>query len=158
MTDQMIRAMPFNGRVGYKRGWRKIQKNDYELNIRKRLHQIVQDPSFAESTKDQAHHFLSTIVDEHMPSQEWAAARKFIQENKLPTKDERRRMELLETAESHAVFMACQACENLRERGINVSSKQEKMKMTAQIASAIGVLSELQIQLMGGNDDGQKQD
>ena len=153
MTDQFTRAMPFNGRVGYKKGWRKIARNDYEINIRQRLHRIVQDPRFPESVKDKAHRFLSTIVDDRMPSYEWEAARIFVRQNKTPNKDELKHIERMESAESHAVFLACQACDNLRDRTIKIPFKQERAKIAMQLAEAINVLSALQIQLMGGEDD-----
>ena len=153
MTEHLTRAMPFNGRVGYKKGWRKITRNDYEINIRKRLHRIVQDPRFPESVKDEAHRFLSTIVDDRMPSDEWEAARIFVRQNKTPNKDELKHIERMESAESHAVFLACQACDNLRDRTIKITFKQERAKMAMQLAEAINALSALQMQLMGGEDD-----
>jgi len=142
-----------NGRIALKRGWRKIAKNQWDINIRKRLFMLTQDPHTPESVKDQAHSFLSVIVDDRMPTKEYEAARKFVRENKILNKEEVKRLEQRNTAESHAVFLACQACDNLRDRGIKISSRQERANMTRQIASAINVLSELQIQLMGGNDD-----
>ena len=153
MTEHLKRAMPFNRRVGYKMGWRKITRNDYEINIRKRLHRIVQDQRFPESVKDEAHRFLSTIVDDRMPSDEWEAARIFVRQNKTPNKDELKHIERMESAESHAVFLACQACDNLRDRTIKITFKQERAKMAMQLAEAINVLSTLQIQLLGGEDD-----
>jgi hypothetical protein len=153
MTDQLTRAMPFNGRVGYKKGWRKIARNDYEINIRKRLHRIIQDQRFPESVKDEAHRFLSTIVDDRMPSYEWEAARIFVRQNKIPNKDELKHIERVESTESHAVFLACQACDNLRDRTIKITFKQDRAKMAMQLAEAINVLSTLQIQLMGWEHD-----
>jgi hypothetical protein len=140
-----------------KRGWRKIAKNRYEMDIGMRLRRITQDPSFSESVKEQAHKFLSTVLDEKMPTLIYEKARIFIRENKIPNQTERRKIRLTESAESHAVFLACQACDNLRDRTIKINSGHEKAKMAAQIASAINALSELQIRLMGGNDDDQEQ-
>jgi len=158
MTDDITEhltgsSVTFNGRSSYKRGWRKITRNDYEINIRKRLHRIVQDQRFPESVKDEAHRFLSTIVDDRMPSNELEAARIFVRQNKTPNKDELKNIERMESAESHAVFLACQACDNLRDRTIKITLKQERAKMAMQLAEAINALSELQIQLMGGEDD-----
>jgi len=158
MTDDITEhltgsSVTFNGRSSYKRGWRKITRNDYEINIRKRLHLIVQDKRFPQSVKDEAHRFLSTIVDDRMPSYEWEAARIFVRQNKKPNKDELKNIERMESAESHAVFLACQACDNLRDRTIKITLKQERAKMAMQLAEAINALSELQIQLMGGEDD-----
>ena len=158
MTDDITEhltgsSVTFNGRSSYKRGWRKITRNDYEINIRKRLHRIVQDQRFPESVKDEAHRFLSTIVDDRMPSYEWEAARIFVRQNKIPNKDELKHIERVESAESHAVFLACQACDNLRDRTIKITFKQDRAKMAMQLAEAINVLSTLQIQLMGGEDD-----
>jgi len=153
MTERLTSAVTFNGRSSYKRGWRKITRNDYEINIRKRLHLIVQDKRFPQSVKDEAHRFLSTIVDDRMPSYEWEAARIFVRQNKKPNKDELKNIERMESAESHAVFLACQACDNLRDRTIKITLKQERAKMAMQLAEAINALSELQIQLMGGEDD-----
>ena len=153
MTEHLTKDVTFNGRSSYKRGWRKITRNDYEINIRKRLHQIVQDPRFPENVKDEAHRFLSTIVDDRMPSYEWEAARIFVRQNKTPNKDELKHIERMESAESHAVFLACQACDNLRDRTIKITFKQERDKMAMELAEAINVLSTLQIQLMGGEND-----
>jgi len=153
MTERLTSAVTFNGRSSYKRGWRKITRNDYEINIRKRLHRIVQDQRFPESVKDEAHRFLSTIVDDRMPSDEWEAARIFVRQNKTPNKDELKHIERMESAESHAVFLACQACDNLRDHTIKNTFKQERAKMAMQLAEAINVLSTLQIQLLGGEDD-----
>ena len=158
MTDDITEhltgsSVTFNGRSSYKRGWRKITRNDYEINIRKRLHLIVQDKRFPQSVKDEAHRFLSTIVDDRMPSYEWEAARIFVRQNKKPNKDELKNIERMESAESHAVFLACQACDNLRDRTIRITFKQERAKMAMQLAEAINVLSALQIQLLGGEDD-----
>ena len=153
MTERLTNAVTFNGRFGYKKGWRKIAKNDYAINIRKRLYLIVQDQRFPESVKDEAHRFLSTIVDDRMPSYELEAARIFVRQNKTPNKDELKNIERMESAESHAVFLACQACDNLRDRTIKITFKQERAKMAMQLAEAINVLSTLQIQLMGGEDD-----
>ena len=153
MTERLTGAVTFNGRPSYKKGWRKITRNDYEINIRKRLHLIVQDKRFPQSVKDEAHRFLSTIVDDRMPSSEWEAARIFVRQNKKPNKDELKNIERMESAESHAVFLACQACDNLRDRTIKIAFKQERAKMAMQLAEAINALSELQIQLMGGEDD-----
>jgi hypothetical protein len=50
---------------------------------------------------------------------------------------------------SHAVFFACQSCENLRDLTIGTSSRQGRDDMVAQIASAITILNELQTKLMG---------
>ena len=153
MTERLTSAVTFNGRFGYKKGWRKIAKNDYDINIRKRLYLIVQDQRFPESVKDEAHRFLSTIVDDRMPSDEWEAARIFVRQNKTPNKDELKNIERMESAESHAVFLACQACDNLRDRTIKITFKQERAKMAMQLAEAINALSALQMQLMGGEDD-----
>ena len=153
MTERLTSVVTVNGRFGYKKGWRKIAKNDYDINIRKRLHRIVQDQRFPESVKDEAHRFLSTIVDDRMPSDEWEAARIFVRQNKTPNKDELKHIERMESAESHAVFLACQACDNLRDRTIKITFKQERAKMAMQLAEAINVLSTLQIQLLGGEDD-----
>ena len=35
MTERLTGAVTFNGRPSYKKGWRKITRNDYEINIRK---------------------------------------------------------------------------------------------------------------------------
>jgi len=153
MTERLTSAVTFNGRSSYKRGWRKITRNDYEINIRKRLHRIVQDQRFPESVKAEAHRFLSTIVDDRMPSGEWEAARIFVRQNKIPNKDELKHIERVESAESHAVFLACQACDNLRDRTIKITFKQDRAKMAMQLAEAINVLSTLQIQFLGGEDD-----
>ena len=153
MTERLTSAVTFNGRSSYKRGWRKITRNDYEINIRKRLHRIVQDQRFPESVKAEAHRFLSTIVDDRMPSYEWEAARIFVRQNKTPNKDELKHIERMESAESHAVFLACQACDNLRDRTIKIAFKQERDKMAMQLAEAINALSALQMQLLGGEDD-----
>ena len=153
LTEHLTTVVTFNGRSGFKRGWRKIAKNDYEINIRQRLYRIVQDPRFPQSVKDEAHRFLSTIVDDRMPSYEWEAARIFVRQNKPPNQDELKHIERMESAESHAVFLACQACDNLRDRTIRITFKQERAKMAMQLAEAINVLSTLQIKLMGGDDD-----
>jgi hypothetical protein len=153
MSDHNEELASQNGRFGFKKGWRKVAKNQWDINIRKRLYILTQDPHAPESVKDQAHSFLSMIVDDRMPTKEYEAARKFVRENKILNKEEVKRLEQRDTAESHAVFMACQACDNLRDRGIKISSRQERANMTMQIASAIHVLSDLQIRLMGGNDD-----
>jgi hypothetical protein len=153
MTERLTSAVTFNGRSSYKRGWRKITRNDYEINIRKRLHRIIQDQRFPENVKDEAHRFLSTIVDDRMPSYEWEAARIFVRQNKIPNKDELKHIERVESAESHAVFLACQACYNLRDRTIKITFKQERAKMAMQLAEAINVLSTLQTQLLGVEDD-----
>jgi hypothetical protein len=88
-----------------------------------------------------------------MPSNEWEAARIFVRQNKIPNKDELKHIERMESAESHAVFLACQACDNLRDRTIKIAFKQDRAKMAMQLAEAINVLSALQIQLMGGEGD-----
>jgi hypothetical protein len=76
-----------------------------------------------------------------------------VRQNKTPNKDELKNIERMESAESHAVFLACQACDNLRDRTIKITFKQERAKMAMQLAEAINALSALQIQLMGGEDD-----
>jgi hypothetical protein len=155
MTIQEREPITVNGRLGYKKGWRKIRRHVQEVDVRQRLYRVIDDPSFSESVKGQARQFLNTIVDDKMPSAIYREACKFARDNKIPNKEERRRLELRETAESHAVFLACQACDNLRDRNIKVNSSHEKAKMVMQVASAINALSELQVQLIGGNDDDQ---
>jgi hypothetical protein len=55
MTERLTNTVTFNGRPSYKKGWRKIAKTDYDIDIRKRLYLIVQDPRFPDSVKDEAH-------------------------------------------------------------------------------------------------------
>jgi hypothetical protein len=154
MTIQTEDEKPRNDRVGAKRGWRKVHKSDWDVDVRKRLRQLTQSPIVSDAVKTEANKFLATMVNGRMPSDDYVAARQFIKANRLYfNKEKVKRIELKESTEAHAVFMACQACDNLREREIKTNSKHERAKMAMQVASAINVLSELQIKLIGGNDD-----
>jgi hypothetical protein len=54
--------------------------------------------------------------------------------------------------------MACQACENLRDRTNRINSGSDRHQMMLQVASAITALGEVQSQLIGEIDDNKTQD
>ena len=92
-----------------------------------------------------------------MPAENFWAAIKLVRANRSLNKKELYQFKMGSTAFVHAVFMACQACENLRDRIHRVNSS-DRHQMMLQIASAITALSEVQSQLIGEMDDSKSQD
>jgi hypothetical protein len=161
MTDQVEgpadepvkkRPGPEKGKT-YRKGWKKVTYNSWTMNIQSRLEQLIKSPLISEDVKTQAVKLLATVVDNRMTTENFGIARNLIKANRLLNQKEIRKLRIEETATSHAVFMACQACDNLRDRIINVRSGQERIKMVMQIAMAISALSEIQTQLIGASDD-----
>jgi hypothetical protein len=53
----------------------------------------------------------------------------------------------------HAVFMACQACDNLKELSVPAVDEKERKQLIARLNSSMLVLARLQRELIGENDD-----
>lgn len=142
-----------NRRFGYKKGWRLAYPDAGSINIPLRLQQLTESHLVSEEAKDKARKLLAEIVDGRLPSASFDEARSLIQRNKVFSKTRIKIADTETKAVIHAVFMACQACENLRDRKFNIACKEEKNKVMGQIASAINALSEAQLSIMGGSDD-----
>ena len=156
MTDPVtLNAVPDKGAP--KRGWRLVN-DPGKMDVRERLEKLIKDDMMAEDIKIQAKKFLDSIVGERMPAEDFWAAVKLIRANRSLNKRELYQLKVGNTAFVHAVFMACQACENLRDRTNRINSRPDRHQMMLQIASAITALGEVQSQLIGEIDGNKTQD
>jgi hypothetical protein len=154
MTDQVEERPPMNSRFGYKRGWRNIKKASYRMNVLARLKQLAESQTASDEVKKQANQFLSEIVDDRMPTVSYDNAHKLIKANFSHFNMKKiKQFHAKQETTSHAIFLACQACDNLRDQEIMINSRSERRKIIGQIASAINALSEVQSQLIEGNND-----
>jgi hypothetical protein len=157
MTEHINGPDKPRSRFGYKKGWQSIARGGgWRMDVRRRLQQLVESPHSSDEVKTKASNLLSEAVDDRLPNASFKEARKLIKENNLFSKVAIKRAKTADVATSHAVFMACQACENLRDRTIKIGSRSERNKMLLQIAVAITVLGETQSKLLGGSDDSQR--
>ena len=156
MTDHMtLNAVP--RRRSPKKGWRLVN-DPGKMDVRDRLEKLIKDDMMAEDIRIQAKKFLDSIVGERMPAEDFWAAIKLIRTNRSLNKKELYQLKIGSTAFVHAVFMACQACENLRDRTNRINSGSDRHQMMLQVASAITALGEVQSQLIGEIDDSKSQD
>jgi hypothetical protein len=154
MTDQIEERPPMNSRYGYKRGWRKVGKAPYRMDVLSRLEQLAESETASDEVKKQANQFLSEIVGGRMPTVSYDNAHKLIKANFSHFNIRKiKQFHAKQEATSHAIFLACQACDNLRDQEIMINSQSERRKIIGQIASAINALSEVQSQLIEGNND-----
>ena len=154
MDDQTLQK-PVSGRFGLKKGWRDVDRHTLsKMNVKFRLEQLIHSPVASDEAKERAHQFLSSIVDGKMPVENFEAARTLIKSTPgLTNKRLAQAAKADEIASNHAVFMACQACENLRDREVKIASREDRNQIIAQVAAAISALSDLQIQIIEGNND-----
>ena len=159
MDDQSFQRLgsrhkPNSRHAGSKKGWRDVTPNSWKMDVKSRLIQLVHSPIASDEAKDRARQFLSSIVAERMPTDNFEAAQVLIKS--IPGLTNKRLAQASkagEMADSHAIFMACQACENLRDREMRILSRKDRDQIIAQVAAAISALSDLQIQLVEGNND-----
>src|SRR3974390_2198549 len=148
------RHKPNSRHAGSRKGWRDVTPNLWKMDVKSRLMQLVHSPIASDEAKDRARQFLSSIVADRMPTDNFDAAHALIKSIPgLTNKKLAQASKAGEIANNHAVFMACQACENLRDREVKISSRKDRNQMIAQVAAAISALSDLQIQLVEGNND-----
>jgi hypothetical protein len=153
MTDHINGPDKPSMRYGYKKGWRHVKPKDWKMNVRLRLQQLEISQLASDEVKNQARRLLTTIVDDRMPAANYEEARDLINSNKFFSKKAIAKAAAAGGATSHAIFMACQACENLHDLMIKVNSIPEKNRLLLQISTAITVLSEVQSRILGGSDD-----
>jgi hypothetical protein len=153
MTEHINGPHRSSMRFGYKKGWRHVNPKDWKMNVRLRLQQLEISQLASDEVKNQARRLLTTIVDNRMPSADYEEARDLINSNKLFSKKAIAKAAAAGGATNHAIFMACQACENLHDMMIKVNSISDKNRLLLQIATAITVLGEVQSRILGGSDD-----
>jgi hypothetical protein len=154
MDDQTLQK-PVSSRFGMKKGWRNVSRHtSWKMDVKFRLEQLMHSQVASDEAKERARQFLLSIVDGRMPVENFEAARTLIKSTPgLTNKRLAQAAKANEIASNHAVFMACQACENLRDREVKIASRKDRNQMIAQVAAAISALSDLQIQLIEGSDD-----
>ena len=141
-------------RWGQRKGWRRIVgANKDRVGIKARLEQLTTSPLASDETKERAHKLLDAIVDDRLSVSNHDAAFSLVRAHRsLFSKAGIKRLTNQNSGVSHAIFMACQGCENLRGLAVGAGSTHERNDMVMQIANAINVLSEVQTQLIGELD------
>ena len=143
--------------IGQRKGWRLVvPPSGSGMQMKIRLEQLVQSPLVPEPVRSEANELLASVKDDRLPNDDFDRAHELIVANRpLLTKKMIRKLEAEQDATEHAIFFACQGCENLREHTIKVNTREERDAMVIKLLSAMEVLNSVQRQLMGVNDDAQ---
>jgi hypothetical protein len=129
---------------GVRKDWKKVKKDVGRPDISLRLKSLIERIDVSDADKERASELLNSIVDGHIKSVDYEAAQQLWFANKASKKELGRRVTVFDTF-VNAVFMACQACENLSDQKVPIHLPlEERLKLVTKLNASAQDLLRLQ--------------
>jgi hypothetical protein len=136
-----------------KDGWRSIVgKHRHTPDVPTQLRDLLERKDVTEEDKSKARVFLAGVKDDRMPSIDYIDSVRLINDNRA-SKRERAKRALRSDTFDNAVFMACQACDNLTGIAVPVMPLRDRIRLVAMISSSAANLLRLQGELIEEKED-----
>lgn len=137
---------------GHKKGWTKMDEKTYN-NV-----QLLLDRSdVSDANKKRTYQIMDNIQDGKIPTIDYLDITRILANNKFSKKEMAKRDTASKTFEN-AIFMACQACDNLDDMKMPVLPKANRVNLVAKISGAAVNLLRLQNQLLYEEEDDEGRD
>jgi hypothetical protein len=151
--DRMVVLIRGHYANGVRKDWKKVKKDIGRPDISLRLKSLIARIDVNDADKERAAELLSSIVDDHIKSVDYAAAQQLWFANKASKKELGRRVTVFDTF-INAVFMACQACENLSDQEVPIHLPlEERLKLVTKLNASAQDLLRLQRKLIEEKKD-----
>jgi hypothetical protein len=128
-------------------GWRKIDDKIYND-----MQALLQRPDVSDTDKDRMEKVMFGMEDRRLKLDDYLKITRLLTDNKA-NKEERAKREKASKTFEHALFMACQACDNLDGMKMPVLSRDRRLNLVVRISRAVNQLSQFQCQLLQEEED-----
>lgn len=131
-------------------GWTKMDEKTY-----KDVEVLLDRPDVSDADKKHVYKLMDGVKDGKIETVAFFEIAKILADNRASKKERAKRSTASKTFEN-AVFMACQACNNLDDMKIPVLPKAARINLVAKISEAAVSLLRLQNQLIQEEDDDER--
>jgi hypothetical protein len=129
-----------------KHGWRKV--ND---KVREEMQALIGRPDVSDADKKQMTDILDRVQDMKMQTIDYMDAHSLMANNRA-SKEERAKRNKASNTFENAIFMACQACDNLGDMKLPIIPRTKRISLVTKISRAAFSLLQLQTQLIHEED------
>lgn len=137
---------------GVKHGWTKMDDKTYND-----IQALLDRPDVSDADKKRTFQLLDGMKDGKIQTINYFDIGKILADNRASKKERAKRSTASKIFEN-AVFMACQACDNLDDMKIPVLPKTNRVELVAKISWAAGNLLRLQHQLLHEGEEEESDD
>jgi len=130
-----------------KAGWSKMDEKTY-----RDVEVLLDRPDVSDPDKKRIYKLMDGIKEGKIQTVDYFEIAKILADNRASKKERAKRSTASKTFEN-AVFMACQACDNLDDMKVPVLPKAARIDLVAKISWAVGNLIRLQYQLIQEEED-----
>lgn len=133
-------------------GWRKIENRQHD-RIDLQLAALIEREDVTDASKHRARRLLDGMEDGRIRTIDYLEAVELLSVNRASKREIAKRRTATSTFEN-AVFMACQACDNLTGLTLPVARSRERLRMVTSLTNSVANLLRLQRELLEEvNDD-----
>jgi hypothetical protein len=129
-----------------KHGWKKITNKEWT-----EMQALINRPDVSDADKKQMFQLLDRVQDEKMRTIDYMDAHNLVVNNRASKEERAKRGKASDTFEN-AIFMACQACDNLGDMKLPIIPRTKRVSLVAKISRAALGLMQLQNQLIYEED------
>jgi len=135
-----------------KRGWTTIDEKTYsDIQV------LLDRPDVSDTDKKRVYKLMEGIQEGKMPTIDFFDIGEILSGNKASKKELAKRQTASKTFEN-AVFMACQACDNLEDMRVPVLPRSNRVDLVTMISAAAVNLLQLQNQLLHEEEEEESED